>query len=141
MEEKKQEQHRRTGPIVDAHGGPDFLVVDATGAARVDTRVVTPELDRDRRFVSGILKEPPPELKAFLASRGHETTGLVFNKTLRYYEGVVEVGEEVAVVGKVTMEDVPDEASKGESYRDAGRKRPALRGPVLLSDEPAATKP
>lgn len=131
--------------LVDEHEGTDFFLLDDTGQAKVEVRWVEAVLEGDGRGGSGFLNDPTPELESFLASRGHATQGWLFNKTIRFREGIAEPDELVAVVGAGRWERDPEaSASAGEGYRDAVMpKRLVLaaptEGPLLLSDESDVT--
>jgi len=141
------EERRRSGKnsywkkIVDEHEAVEFFLTDGTGKARVEQVIVKPVLAHDARGGSGFLNDPTPELQAFLADRGHDTQGWVFNKTIRFREGVAEPGEEVAVVGTGRWERDPDEKARaGSGYREAAMPKrlvmqPSEGGSLLLSDE------
>jgi len=81
-----------------------------------------------------------------LAERGHSSEAWVFNKTMRYREAVVMLGETVAVVGTGRWEHDPEGTTKaGSGYRDAELPMPLVldapdAGPLLLSDQPAITR-
>lgn len=142
------EEYRRSGKngrwhtIVDEHEGVDFLVRDGDQKALVKTSFVHPVLERDGSWSSGVLNEASPALKAFLAERGHSTEGWIFNKNMRYREGVAEPGEEVAVVGIARRERDPDEQARPDGYREVAMPERLVMdapedGPLLLSDEPS----
>lgn len=117
----------------------DFLLEDGSGRALVQTidmRVVA-VYDNERR--SGFMNDASPELKAFLASHGQSSEGILFNKTLRYKEAVFEPNETVSALGVARWEHDPDPTEAGTGYRDMPKRlviesRP--EGPVLASDEP-----
>lgn len=128
--------------IVDEHEGVDFFLTDSTGKAKVEAMHVQPVLAHDARGGSGFLNDPTPELQAFLTERGHDTQGWIFNKTIRFREGVAERGELVAVVGTGRWERDPDEKARaGSGYREAAMPQrlvmsaPEDGSPLLLSDE------
>ncbi|MFK7985611.1 MAG: hypothetical protein AB8I08_06230 [Sandaracinaceae bacterium] len=128
--------------LIDEHDGVDFLLRDPTGLAVVEAMHVTAVLEKDGTGGSGFLRDPSPQLEAFLAERGHDTKGWFFNKTIRYYEGVAEPGELIAVVGVAKWERDPDASTRaGEGYREAHvPKRLRIRAPedgtaLLLSDQ------
>lgn len=141
------EEYRRSGKngrwhtIVDEHEGVDFLLRDGDQKALIKAAYVHPVLERDGSWSSGVMNEAAPELKAFLAERGHSTEGWVFNKSMRYREGVAEPGELVAVVGVGRRERDPDEHARPDGYRDVAMPERLVMdapedGPLLLSDEP-----
>lgn len=142
------EEYRRSGKngswhtIVDEHEGVDFLLRDGDQKALVKTSFVHPVLERDGSWSSGLWNEASDELKAFLAERGHSTEGWIFNKNMRYREGVAEPGEEIAVVGVGRRERDPDEHARPDGYRDVAMPERLVMdapedGPLLLSDEPS----
>ncbi len=131
--------------VVDEAGGVDFLLEDDTGRAVVKVDRAKAVLEGDESGHSGFLSEPSAELVAFLEARGHSAQGWVFNKTIRYREGIAEEGETVAVVGKGRWERDPDERPQaGDGYREAVMpERLVLEapadGPLLLGDEAEVT--
>jgi len=126
--------------VVDDHEVVDFVIEDGSGKAVVRTAMVQPVLDRDMDARSGFLNDATPELEAFLSERGHSSQGWVFNKTMRYREGVLEPGESVCVVGVGRWEPDPEAAAEARGYRTAHQPRRLVlsapaEGPLLLSDE------
>jgi hypothetical protein len=121
-----------------------FWLEDHSGRALVEIGPSDVALHVDRRYTSGILDEPTPGLRDFLAARGHEGQGWIFNKNLEYQEAVLEPNEQVAVLGLCRWEPDPDPAPSGGEvggYRDT-RLRLTVKAPagssLLLSDDPAA---
>lgn len=121
----------------------DFVIDDGAGLAHVRSRDMKMVATVDSEQRSGFLNDPTPALRAFLEARGIAPEGMLFNKTLRYREGVFEPGERVAVLGAVVMEDDPTREQGGDGYRGAP-KRPCLHAPaggfLLASDEPRSTR-
>lgn len=113
--------------------------------ALVDLAFAEVELVMDARFSSGTFNDPTPRLEAFLYSHGESSQGWVFNKALRYREGVLEQGERIAVLGRVVVEPDPDPAAAGQQggYR-AMATRLRLVAPeehaLLVTDDPALLK-
>lgn len=142
QEQRGGGKNRHWVTIIDEHDGVDFFLKDGKAKALIETVHVQAVLEKDGKFSSGFLNDAGPELEAFLAERGHSSQGWVFNKNMRYHEGVVEPGEIVCAVGVGRWERDPDEqASAGAGYREAQMPK-RLRlvspddGPLLLSDEP-----
>lgn len=119
--------------IIDDTDGIEFIVSDSTGGAFVDPSLVRAVLEVDAKFNSGLMKTAGENLEAYLSAHGRSSKGWVFNKRMKYYEGVIEPGETVAVVGIAHWET------------SSGRDR-VLRikspddGPVLLTDIPKLTR-
>lgn len=114
---------------------------DGTGQALVELVCPQVVLTMDNHFSSGFLSDAGPELEAFLARHGEASQGWVFNKTLRYREGMLEEGERVTVLGLCRWEPDPDPAAAS----GAGFRQQAMRlrvvcpagGELLLSDDPS----
>lgn len=55
---------------------------------------------KDVEHRSGTWNDPPKFLENYLKLHGKNSTGFLgFNKTIRYHEGVIEIGEEITVSG------------------------------------------
>lgn len=117
----------------------DFLVEDGTGKALVRADGMRVLAQRDHEQSSGTFNDATPELEAFLARHGEKSTGWIFNRRLRYREGIFEPGETVTVLGEAHWEQDPDPETAGTGYRDVPKRlvlRPRPQGPVIASDEP-----
>lgn len=117
----------------------DFVVEDGTGRARIEMVAIEAAVTRDGHWSSGTFNDASPELEAFLNRHGHGSEGWIFNKTLRYREGVIEPGEQVAVLGWAEREIDPEPGGAGHGFRDPA-SRVVLRGngvqPLRVSDDP-----
>ncbi|MBW2733749.1 MAG: hypothetical protein JRH20_15280 [Deltaproteobacteria bacterium] len=115
-----------------------FWIEDASGKAFVDAVAPRVVVTMDAHRKSGFLNDAPRELERLLASHGLSSEGWVFNKTLRYSEGVLEEGEAVAVLGRCHWELDPDPTASGVGYRDRPQ-RLVIRAPepaeMLVTDE------
>jgi hypothetical protein len=87
----------------------DFYVEDGSGErARIDPSGANVVLDREKIASSGTLHDPPPALETFLAVHGMSSTGwLGLNKSLRYEEEVLAVGDAVYALGPSVREAGP----------------------------------
>ena len=57
-------------------------------------------LTKDKQMRSGIFNDAPKYIENYLASHGESSEGLFgFNKSMRYSEGIIEIGEPVAILG------------------------------------------
>lgn len=141
----KVEQHVQSGKtahwrtIVTEFRGVSFMLDDGSGRAIVDPGAARISLDFDSKSTSGTFDDPTPTERAFL-ERHHQTgQGWLFNKHLRYREAVIEVGEQVAVLGSGVREPDPD-APPAEAYRGEQPTRVHLAGtqqhPLVISDSP-----
>ncbi len=96
----------------------------------------------DHHTRSGMLDDPTAREQKFAQRIGVSTQGFVFNKSMRYREGVIEEGELVAVVGKCMFERDPTPGARG-GYRGQALRKRIVRPDdqdMLLSDEPQAAR-
>jgi hypothetical protein len=125
-----------THEIINTRDIQPFFLRDATGTARVECQFTTLLIQKDGNFRSGTFNDASPELEAFLEQHGQKSTSLGLNRSLRYREGVLEEGEQVAVLGKVRRE--ADPASETGGYRQ--RPERVVVGPaddsLYISDDP-----
>ena len=126
--------------LVDESEGAEFRILDGTGTAIVSPVHFQAVLDRDMKASSGFLNDAGPELEEFLTARGHSSKGWVFNKTMRFREGVLEPGESVCVMGVGRWEADPEEQAVADGYRTASQPKRLIvdapaDGPLLLSDQ------
>ncbi|MEM7157679.1 MAG: GIDE domain-containing protein [Myxococcota bacterium] len=120
-----------------------FIVDDGTGRAFVDPAGATLAITRDSRSQSGIFKEPDSREADFLARHGESTKGTALNRSLRFCEGALELGETVAVLGRgaVSFDDDPTSRSHEGGYRRNSQATKieisaGPRTPVYISDAP-----
>ena len=115
-----------------------FVIEDETGRALVTATDAQLALDMNhtvqRQLVSDLLAS---ELR-FVQVHGGRLSG-----QLDLEEGVIQVGDMVAVLGSGTREPDPDAASEAD-YRSAGQLRLCLtsssRYPLVISNEPDTVK-
>lgn len=131
------EDQRRWEVIINEQRSQDFYLDDGTGRALIKARSPLMALHRDARFSSGPDKQATPELEAFLERHGWSRQYAI-GYDLIYHEGVLEEGEQVAVLGTARLEADPE---------GAGYRTEALRvvvdepdeDPLMLSDTRAVT--
>lgn len=143
------EEQRSTGrstywrTVAQESRGVPFVLEDGTGRAIVDPNGAQVALDFDGNSKSGTFNNADPVQEQFLARHGQKSQGWVFNKTLRYREAMIEVGETVAVLGSGIREPDPTAAPEA-AYRGAPPTRLRLtsspRFPLIISDDPATTR-
>ncbi len=123
--------------------GVPFMIEDGTGRAIVDPNGAQVALDFDGNSRSGTFNKADPIQEAFLARHGQNSEGWVFNKTLRYREAMIEIGEKISILGSGTREPDPHAAPEA-AYRGAPATRLRLtsspRFPLIISDDPATTR-
>ncbi len=119
----------------------EFYVEDGSGErARIDPAGARFVLDRQKIASSGTLKDPPPAFAQFLAAHGLESTSwLGFNKSLRYEEELVAVGDSVYALGPSRREPGPPALN---GYRTGATTQLVLEsmgtgdGELLVSNKP-----
>ena len=75
-------------------------VDDGTGMVGVDLREGELVLNPGAQLRSGVWNDAPSELERVLNERyGRSSKGLIFNKGMRYTETLIEVGEDLLVLG------------------------------------------
>ncbi|MBI4616654.1 MAG: hypothetical protein HY720_23790 [Planctomycetes bacterium] len=105
-----------------------FWVDDGTGQAEVEIEKADLILAADAHARSGFLQDAPPELEGMLRERyGRSSQGLIFNKTMRYSETILEEGDDLFVLGT--------------AVRDAGARPRFVKGDdaFVVSDSDEAS--
>ena len=129
--------------VVEDWDSRPFIVEDGTGKAFVKAEAADLALVQDAHFRSGTFDDAHERLEAFLNDHGEASTGAVFNRTLRYREGVLAAGETVAVMGIGRLEMDPDGDQAGAGYRTAPQRLVVdglEDGRLLVSDDPKTTR-
>jgi hypothetical protein len=124
--------------VIQEHQGQDFLLDDGQGTARVSMAAATVALAKDAHFRSGLFQDATPVLEEFLARHGRQSQGWLFNKNLRYREGVIEAGELVAVCGQGQREADPTPGAATGGYRETPTRlvlAPSPSMPLYVSDD------
>jgi hypothetical protein len=94
-----------------------FVLEDRSGRAIIEPANGTVALTFDHREQTPVFNRTRPEVEALLGRHGIDSRGLFGNKPLKFFEGVVEIGQEVEVVGAGTRETDRD-LSVEAGYRD-----------------------
>lgn len=141
--EEKRGKNWRT--IVDDVSFNDFFISTGTEHAIVSLKNAIPKSKRvylvtDHSLNSGTFKNTTPEIENYLALKGNKSTGFFgMNKTLRFKESIIELDEDIAVmgIGKWKTVDIPaDGYSDSRILTLTGLKEQKL----LVTDEPKALK-
>ncbi len=112
-----------------------FLVEDGSGQhARVLPQGANVMLDTQNVASSGTFKDAPPQLEAFLASRGLKSTSwLGFNKRMRYEEQVLAPGDNLYAIG-------PSRRDAGPPVSDGYRMVPGTQLVMYAGPQGPATE-
>lgn len=104
VEEKRGGKNKSWHTIIKEDNGIDFII-ESSGEKAIIVTNSSPKtkmvyLVKDVKQASGTWNDPPKHLEAYLQSHGKDSTGLFgFNKSIRYREGVIEIGEKITILG------------------------------------------
>ena len=117
-----------------------YVIRDSSACALIKAYVLKSYVVLDKKFSSGAFNDADANLESYLNKHGHESEGFLgFNKTLRYREGVLEQGEQIAVLGKGKWHDAA-EVNLPSNYDRVLVVTASEEHPVYLSDDPSTTK-
>lgn len=140
---EKKGKHWRT--IIDDVAYEDFFIETGTESAIVSLRVQTSSTKRiylveDHAKNSGTFNDAAAELESYLKQHGHTSQGFLgLNKAIRYSESIIELNEEIAImgIGKWKTIDTPISGySDSRVLTLTGSKEKKL----LVTDMPKAMK-
>src|SRR5262245_51435565 len=98
----KHGSHTTWVNVVDDKQSVAVHLEDDTGSINIPLDEAEVVLKSAQSQKSGMFNDPPERLRRLLAERyGRSTKGLLFNKTMRYTESVLEDGANVIVAGEV----------------------------------------
>lgn len=117
-----------------------FVISDGSGYACVGKGQHKSYIVQDRNFSSGFMNDASEQLEWYLNQNGYESENMLgFNKTLRYREGILEEGEEIAILGKGVWKSAQS-LHLPESYGQVLEFSEDAEMAVYLSDDPTTTK-
>lgn len=95
-------------------------------------------LEKDVKLRSGTWNDAPQHLEKYLNTKGESSEGFLgFNKALKYREGVIEIGEEISVMG------IGNWKESDHNFDRYSSKTLFLTGTktnkLLITDDPKAT--
>lgn len=95
----------------------------------------------DKTTNSGSFNDPAPEFKALLKKYNIDSEGFFgFNKQLRYYESIIEVGERITVAGFVKWVALENPIAD-YNYSRVASLVAKNKTKILITDSPKALKP
>ncbi|WP_299383277.1 hypothetical protein [uncultured Lacinutrix sp.] len=95
----------------------------------------------DKTTNSGSFNDPTPEFKALLKKYNIDSEGFFgFNKQLRYYESIIEVGERITVAGFVKWVALENPIAD-YNYSRVASLVAKNKTKILITDSPKALKP
>jgi hypothetical protein len=103
----KVEQKKSSGKsshyvsIIDDIKYQQFGVDDGSGIAIIDMQNADVQIKVDKKDTSGFFDPADEKQKSVLNKYNHKSKGFLFEKTLRYTEKYLELGDEIYVIGEV----------------------------------------
>ena len=95
-------------------------------------------LVKDHKLSSGFLNDPSPEFDSFLRRHFIEPTNILgFNKTLRYREGIIEIGEIITAAGIAKWKNL-SEPIPGYPYSRIAELDNTDKHKLIITDLPEA---
>ena len=95
--------------LIEESNSCNFLIHDGSSFAHISDKNIKSYIVQDRSYTSGFMNDASANLERYLHLKGYESENFLgFNKSMRYKEGVLEIGEEIAVYGKAQWKDVAD---------------------------------
>jgi len=135
-------KHGRWVEVIRETKAVPFTLSDVTGTAFVDPQGGTVVITVDRESKTGLLDDPAAAEQRFMQRHGRDSDGLLLDKPLRYTEGILEEGEDVAVLGhgaRSHHESVPASLHQGGYRTQALGQRLEIRAPrelpFVISDD------
>ncbi len=139
QEQRGSGKHRSWRTVITEDDSVPFQVTDGTGRAIVDPTGAQLALDYDGNSASGSFDNATPTEEAFLQKHGRGSRGWLLNKTIRYREAIIGVGERVSILGAGVREPDPDTMPTA-AYRDGSPTRLRLMSSqqfkLRISDDP-----
>ncbi|MDO5974786.1 hypothetical protein [Flavivirga jejuensis] len=94
----------------------------------------------DKRVSSGTFNDPTPEFQKVLESFGVESENwLGFNKTLKYTERIIEIGETITVGGIAKWKTL-ETPINGHNYSKIAALESSINQKIIITDHPKAIK-
>ncbi len=125
--------------IVEEEVSNKFIIREGNNCALINDNNLNYYIVQDKNYSSGFMNDPTENLEKYLNSKGYESEGFLgLNRTLRYKEGVIENGEEIAVFGKGEWKDVAT-LNLPEKYDRVLEITSSNNEAIYLSDDPDTT--
>jgi hypothetical protein len=91
----------------------------------------------DKKTKSGTFNDPTPQFEALLLKYDIKSEGFFgFNKSLRYTEGIIEIGEKITVAGFPKWKELKDEQIEGYNYSKIMTINSSNQQKLVITDLP-----
>ena len=126
--------------LIEEEVSDKILVKEDSRYAYINDEFIKCYIVQDRNFSSGFWNGASKHLESYLHSHGFSSEGFWgMNKTLRYKEGVIEDGEELAIFGRGVWKDAT-ELDLEDKYGKVLEITAPDGEPVYFSDDTDTTK-
>lgn len=126
--------------IIDDHKSCDFVISESGFYAYIKGEARKTYIVKDKEYKSGFGNDAPAKFEKYLRSHKRKSEGwLGFNKSLKYFEGVLEVGEKIAVLGQGKWQNAR-ELGLPDQFGDILVFEEIKGQPIYLSDDPDTLK-
>ena len=122
--------------IVDEKISCDFFITDKTGLAEIRPEGATIYLKKDLKKKVGLFNSMDERLEQYLKKHGLDSSKFLgINPGYRFQEGILEIGEGVAISGQGKWEETADQYQRRDFPKTLVFS-PNDQAPLHLSDEP-----
>lgn len=130
-----QHRNKSTYTVLNEQIKTRFVLRDGNNVAFINTDDIKSHVVEDEKFSSGIFNDATDRLEEYLNSHGQKSEGFLgLNKDMRYYEGVLEENETVAVLGQGYWRNA-ETVGLPRRYGRVLVITPPANNPVYLSDD------
>ncbi|GEM_PF-1042316 len=142
QQKKKRGKNSYWKTLIDEKNIQDFFIEQRGEVAMIKPQTNPLNFDiylvEDKRVSSGFLKDPTPEFENLLSAYGIESMNILgFNKTLKYTERILEVGETVTV-GGIAKWKALDATIEGYNYSKIATLESSNEQRIIITDLPGA---
>lgn len=126
--------------IIDDQSVQDFMLEQRGESAIIKTDnfkdVNKSYIVYDKNFTSGTFNDAKVHLERYLEKHGEKSTGFFgLNKTMKYEESVIHVGENIAVMGIAQWKSI-DQPIEGYNYSKILQLSGDLKNKLVITDDP-----
>ncbi|MFK5890105.1 MAG: hypothetical protein QM486_05180 [Flavobacteriaceae bacterium] len=138
VEQKSGGRNQHWVTIIDDEIAPNFLIESYSGKALIKMKNFKSYFIEDAIYKSGHFNDATNKLEHYLEVHGKKSISFLgLNKTLRYKEAVIEVGEKIAVMGTVKYENISPYGLT-DSYSKIPVLQSIAKNKLIISDDPKA---
>lgn len=125
--------------IIEEKVSTKFVINHKNSYAFINDKNIAFYIVKDKEYSSGTFNDATKTLENYLKQNNIDSVGFLgFNKTIRYYEGIFDIGETIAVLGKgiwknATSLDLPKKYGKVLEITSTNDLE------IYMSDDPSTT--